>query len=145
MFLSGLLSEFPQIVLGKYLVNTSFDSGSLSLSSEETEQGWYKQNNLTFSPQIKNIESISGSGYDEWYVFDSPKTLDNCEVFVNYWGFSLHDFVPEEIQKAFWLQLEQFKPETYLAEGDNLICVTKDANLFNQISNSNNEKATITD
>ena len=133
-FLSGLLSEFPQIVLGKYLVNTSFDSGSFSLSDEEKERGWYNQNNLTYSPQINSIESISGYGYDEWYVFDSPKTFGNYEVFVNYLGFSLHDSVFEEIQQSFWLHLEQLKPESFLAEGDNLICVTRDKNLFNQIS-----------
>lgn len=132
--LSSLLSESPQIVLEKYLVNTSFDSGSLSLSDEELELGWYNQNELTYSPQIKSIESIAGYGYDEWYVFDSLKTFDNYEVFVNYLGFSVHDTMPDGIQEAFWLQLEQIKPETFLAEGDNLVCVTRGRELFNQIA-----------
>lgn len=133
-FLVGLLSKFPQLVLGKYLVNTSFDSGPLSLSPEQIGEGWYKQNRLTFSPSIKDIESISGYGYDEWYVFDSVKKFDSCEVFVNYWCFSLYDTVPEKIQQAFWEQIAQLNPESFLAEGDNLICVTKDLDLFNQIS-----------
>ena len=30
-FLSDLISAFPQIFIDKYLVNTSFDSGSLTL------------------------------------------------------------------------------------------------------------------
>lgn len=133
-FLNNLLSEFPKLVLDKYLVNTSFDSGSLSISSEQIEQGWYKKDNLTYSSKIKTIESISGYGYDEWYVFNAPNTLDNIEVFINYLGFSLHKSLYEEIQKAFWQQIKHLQPESFLAEGDNLICVIKDENLFNQIS-----------
>jgi hypothetical protein len=133
-FLKDLLSEFPQLVLGKHLVNTSFDSGSLSLSPEEINQGWFARNKFTFSPQITNVESISGYGYDEWYIFDSPKTFDNCEVFINYWLFSLDYAMPGEIQNSFWKQLESLNPESYIAEGDNLICATRNENLFNQIS-----------
>lgn len=133
-FLKDLLSEYPQLVIDKYLVNTSFDSGSLSLSSEEIEQGWHTKDSLTFSPQIKTVESISGYGYDEWYVFNSPKTMGDIEVFVNYLGFSLHQSMFAEIQKAFWKQIELLQPESFLAEGDNLICVTKAENLFSQMS-----------
>jgi hypothetical protein len=133
-FLKNLLSDFPQLVLGKYLVNTSFASGSLTLPPEEISQGWFAREKFTFSPQITNVDSIFGYGYDEWYVFDSPKTFDNCEVFINYWQFSLDDAEPEEIQNSFWKQLERLNPESYLANGDNLICATRNENLFNQIS-----------
>jgi hypothetical protein len=133
-FLRGLLSQFPQIVLGKYLVNTSFDSGSLMLADEEIAQGWYKHNDLAISPSITDVLSIPYDQYDEWYVFNSPKTFDNYEVFVNYGGFSLHDSAFAEIQERFWQQLGYISPETFLAEGDFLICVTKDAKLFNLLN-----------
>lgn len=35
-----LLHRYPELVLGLYLVNTSFDSGPLTLSDDELEQGW---------------------------------------------------------------------------------------------------------
>ncbi len=133
-FLRTLLSKFPQIVIGKYLVNTSFDSGSLMLSDEEIAQGWYKHKDLTISPAINDIKSIPYDQFDEWYVFDSPQNFDNYEVFVNYGGFSLQDNAFAEFQERFWWQLEYLNSESFLAEGDNLICVTKDVNLFNLLN-----------
>jgi hypothetical protein len=133
-FLNDFLNAYPQIVLDKYLVNSSFDSGSLSLTPEELEQGWQKYNELALSPRIKNISDIPGNGYDEWYIFEMPNQFDNYEVFVNYGGFSLYDSDFAEIHKRFWWQLPLIKPTSYLAEGDNLIFVTKDNSLFEQVS-----------
>jgi hypothetical protein len=132
-FLSDLLSAFPNLVIGKYLVNTSFDSGSLTLSQEELNQGWNKFNELTLSPSIKNSVDLPFCHYDEWYVFNSPTKFENYEVFVNYLGFSLQDF-PKEIKERFWQQIDRLSPETFFAEGDYLVCVTKDASLFKQVS-----------
>lgn len=131
-FLKDLLNAYPQIVLDKYLVNTSLDSGSLSLTLEEVEQGWRKHNELALSPLIKNISDIPGNGYDEWYVFETPNQFNNYEVFINYGGFSLHDSNFAEIQERFWQQITFIGPESYLAEGDNLIFVTTDKSLFEQ-------------
>ena len=132
-FLGDLLSAFPQLVLGKHLVNTSFDSGSLTLAPEEIEQGWRKHNKLALSPPIADISQIPKDHYDEWYVFASPTTFEDYKVFVNYGGFSLHDF-PAEFQERFWQQLEHLAPESFLAEGEHLICVTKNESLYNQVS-----------
>lgn len=132
-FLGDLLSAFPQVVLGKHLVNTSFDSGSLTLAPEEIEQGWRKHNELALSPPIADVSLIPKDQYDEWYVFASPPTFENYEVFVNYGGFSLHDFLVEH-QERFWRQIERLAPESYLAEGDNLICVTRNEPLYNQVA-----------
>ena len=35
-----LWEKCPDLVIGKYLVNTSYDSGHLTLSDEERETGW---------------------------------------------------------------------------------------------------------
>ncbi len=131
-FLSDLLSAFPNIVVGKYLINTSFDSGSLSLSDEEVKQGWTKYNQLALSPPITNDLDIPNCQYDEWYIFNMPTVFDDYEIFVNYYGFSLEDFLTD-FQERFWKQIEILSPETYLAEGEFLICVTKNESLFNQI------------
>lgn len=132
-FLSDLLSAFPQFVLGKYLVNTSFDSGSLTLAPEEIEQGWCKHNKLALSPPISDVACIPKDQYDEWYVFTSPTTFENYEVFVNYGGFSLENSDFTEFQEKFWLQLERLSPESFLAEGGYLICVTRNESLYNQV------------
>jgi hypothetical protein len=133
-FLTDLLPVFPQLVIGQYLVNTSFDSGSLSLSPEEINRGWHKHNDLALSPVIKDVSEIPYCHYSEWYVFSSPVTFDDYESFINYGGFSLELLEFRELQERFWQQLERLAPETFLAEGDNLICVTRDMNLFNLLS-----------
>lgn len=132
-FLNDLISAFPQIVIDKYLINTSFDSGSLSLSDEEITRGWTKYNKLALSPLATKDLNIPNCQYDEWYIFNSPNMFDDYEVFVNYYEFSLKDF-STDIQGRFWKKIEHLSPETYLSEGDFLICVTKDESLFNQIS-----------
>jgi len=132
-FLDKLLSVFPQLVTGKYLVNTAFDSGTLHLAPEEISEGWFKHGELAVSPPITDVW-IPHDQFDEWYVFDALTTFDEYEVFVNYSGFSLHDPTFGEFQERFWRQLVRLVPESYLAEGDNLICVTRDLNLFNQLS-----------
>lgn len=132
-FLSDLISAFPQIVIGKYLINTSFDSGSLTLGDEEIKQGWSKYNELALSSPIQNVLNVPKCNYDEWYIFNSPTTFENYEVFINYYRFSLQDFLPE-FHERFWQQIKHLSPETFLAEGDYLICVTKNQSLFNQIS-----------
>lgn len=133
-FLSGLLSAFPQLVVKRYLVNTSFDSGPLSVSPEKISRGWRKHSKLALSPLIGDISEVPLCHYSEWYVFPSPVTFDDYKDFINYGGFSLElpDF--SELQEGFWRQLERLAPESFLAEGDNLICVTKDADLFRQLA-----------
>jgi hypothetical protein len=64
-FLTGLLPTFPQLIVGKYLVNTSFDSGSLSLSPEEISLGWRKYNKLAMSPVIKDVSEVPYCHYSE--------------------------------------------------------------------------------
>ena len=131
-FLRDLLEPFPQLVLGKFLVNTSFDSGSLTLSTEESEQGWQKHDTFTLIPPLSNLGQFPSNQFDEWYIFSSAPRIDECKVFVNNSGFSLHNPDAQSLQDEFWSQLLRFNPETYLAEGDYLIWVTKNETLFEQ-------------
>jgi len=132
-FLRDLLEAFPQLVIGRYLVNTSFDSGSLPLTEPETASGWTKYNGLTLSPDITSIKQIPFDQYDEWYVFEFPRTFDDYEVFVNYGGFSVHQEFYADVAERLWQQLSVIEPQTYLSEGDNLLCVTKNKMLYNQL------------
>ena len=88
-FLYDLIRAFPGSVSGKYLVNTSFDSGALSLSEEDAQNGWSRQGEYTYSPVLTDIQTFPYYQYDEWYVFECQTLLDNIEVFIIYWGFSL--------------------------------------------------------
>ena len=140
MFLPDLLSHSPQLVAGRYLINTSFDSGPLDLSAEEVNRGWRKHKGLALSPPIVDVSDIPYDQYDEWYIFTTPATFDHYEVFVNYGGFSLHNPAFAEKQQRFWRQLTRLGPETYLADGDNLICVTRNAALIGQLMNWGSNK-----
>jgi hypothetical protein len=86
-FLSNLLRSFPELVVGRYLINTSFDSGPLPRSDDEIANGWDELNGSTLSPLISTADEIPTCGYDEWYVFQQPSRLECFEVFVNYGGF----------------------------------------------------------
>src|SRR5687767_10888356 len=83
-FLSELLARIPDIVLGRYLVNTSFDSGSLWPSEEEKKQGWRSVGALTYSPCIADVRSIPHDQFDEWLVFPEPTELQSWEAVINY-------------------------------------------------------------
>ena len=131
-----LIERAPSLVVGKYAAVTSFDSGPLHLGDDERRSGWTSRDGIAYSPRIADPRDIPHDGFDEWYVFRGPASLENPEVFVNYGGFGLqapvrpgdqrHDWLAA-CQERFWTQLTRLQPETYLAEGDNLICVTRNA------------------
>jgi len=129
----NLLEPFPQVIQGKYLVNTSFDSGSLTLSPEEIGLGWQAHQKTTLIPPLSNLDLLPYDQFDEWYIFSSATIINDCKVFVNYGGFSLHNQDYRTLQKEFWPHLEQIAPESYLAEGDNLIWVTNNDELYEQV------------
>ena len=134
------------LVLGKYLVITSFDSGPLRLTTEEFERGWMQHDDLAINPSVKSVSDIPFEQYDEWYIFLNTPLLEEFKVFVSDLPLTLRDpetFLSEadptwdlvgikqymeqvrELQELFWLQLELKAVETYIAEGDRLILATK--------------------
>ncbi len=90
-FLATLLRCVPDIVLGHYLVNTSFDSGSLTLSDEERHEGWRSVGTLAYSPRISDVLRIPRDQFDEWLVFSELTEIQTWKPFVNYCGVSMTD------------------------------------------------------
>ncbi|SRR6266700_377015 len=72
----NLLTLCPTTVLGKYVAVTSFDSGSLDLSSQEKAAGWGTRSGIAYSPLIESVGALpERGGFDEWYVFGAPVDL----------------------------------------------------------------------
>ena len=133
---SNLATEFPELFLGCYLINTCIDSGPFKLSGAELDRGWQKHGNLSISPRITNVTEIPHDQFDEWYVFQTLPAItvfNRTQVFVNYGGFSLNSPIVNDLQQKFWHQLEGIMPEAYVAEGDNLLFVTKNLEMFNKV------------
>ena len=131
--MAELFQAVPELVVGKYLLNTTFDSGPLTLSEEEISCGWKSNGRYALSPPIKELDQIPDVHYTEWYSYTSPVELGECKIFVNHGGFSLEDDQYETLANEFWRQLSVMQAESYISEGVNLICVTKRTDLFNRL------------
>lgn len=145
-----LLERCPQVVLGRYVAITSFDSGSLIPSPDEVAEGWRSSGGIAYSPRIHDALAVPHDQYDEWYVLDAPEDLGKVSdpfspeatssdkrlyVFVNY-GFAPGDPVWEEERDMlllFWHQIEEVRPVSYIADGDVLTFVTRDQDLFSAV------------
>lgn len=146
--LGSLLQACPQVVLGKYIAVTSFDSGPLALNQDEISAEWSSEGDIAYSPRIQSVEELARGecgGFDEWYIFDAPLNLGHVEpgnifeadlkpghlaVFVNYGGFGFHSAEHQALVDLFWPQLEWIRPGSYVADGDLLNFVTRDEDLF---------------
>lgn len=154
--LGDLLDACPDMVLGKRLVVTSFDSGPLPLAPDEIAAGWVQQDAVATSPVVSDIRGLDADGWDEWYIFAKLPVLPAIEVFVNRGGFSLADppdqtepdptwchaaTAAEKVSRReeldrFWRQMAAIGPESYVADGDLLNVVTADRRLFDHIRRS---------
>src|SRR5580704_4490911 len=138
--LPTLIKAYPEALAGKYVAVTSLDSGPKSLTDEEESLGWRTRNDIAYSPQIilsgdghlKGVWAGQCEGYDEWYVFESPRDLGAlCEgnvfesdleagtiwTFVNYAdGFALHNPEMSDITSLFWKQIDRIQPESFIAD-----------------------------
>ncbi len=149
-----LIERCPEVLLGRYLVVTCFDSGPLHPNAEEEAAGWCFENRVAYSPRLESPGLLPYENFDEWYVFTSPARLCSCDVFINLGGFTLGNpgeslaaldptwdragakaFANEQMrqQGQFWSQLELFGAESYIADGDNFIFVTANADLFTRV------------
>src|SRR4051812_34536674 len=114
--LTALLQAYPELVVDRFLVNTSFDSGFLTLSESELNDGWRMVGRLAHSPRIRSIEQVAHDQFDEWLVFEQPTRVEAFETMVNYLRFSPIDFDWEEKLEAFWEQVVRLQPLHVLAE-----------------------------
>lgn len=130
-FLGDLITAVPEMVLGKRMINTSFDSGGLGLSEEDYEKGWNRLGSLTISPPVLDTSEIPHDQYDEWYIFETLPELmlfSQKDVFINDSRFQLRDAVDpviQAVQDRFWAQFDRIAPETYAAEGAHVLLVTR--------------------
>jgi hypothetical protein len=127
--LGALVEAVPELVRDRFVAVTSLDSGPLRLSPDDITAGWQQSGSLAVSPRSASPASLPLGGWDEWFVFEEMPAKRSPEVFVNYGGFSLRSDPENEWQQAalerFWGQLAEWWPESYLAEGDKLICITR--------------------
>src|SRR5262249_31838395 len=114
-----------------------------NLNKEYLERGWTMQGDVAISPSIDESLVIPYDQFDEWYLLDSPQSLgEKVEVFVNYGSFTLvsppiyEAYRPTweksglewlaPAQERFWHQLQQIRPVTYVASGDNDVIASRD-------------------
>jgi hypothetical protein len=133
LFLTHLWQRFPELVVGRYLVNTSYDSGVLTLSDVEEGDGWRMVGQLAHSPRIRSTDQIPHDRYDEWLVFDLPVQVEEFETMVNYGSFSPADFDWGEKWERFWEQIVRLHPLHVLAENDGVYLVSRDEALMTRI------------
>jgi hypothetical protein len=140
-----ILQICPDVVLGKYIAITSFDSGPLALTDEEKAVGWESRSNIAYSPKVQAVSRVPRSCYEEWYIFDGPVDLGtshlgenvfevpqapgHVSVLVNY-GFALHPPDRTSLANLFWSQMERIRADSYVADNDYLTFVSADKALF---------------
>ena len=158
-YLSVLVDQLSDLVIDKYVAITAYDGDPLRLRSEEIRDGWQQINNVALSPVVQKAYEIPQNQYDEWYVFPDLIPFTFNESFINYSGFNLiegdndNPFLPasykkqqnagnailKQRQKRFWKQLEESGAETYLAENNKLLIVTRNSQLVDVLQKYFNE------
>lgn len=156
--LHKLLMRCPEFIIGKCLVISSFDSGPLMASPEELAKGWRQIGDLVIAPRIEHVEELPYDQHDEWSVFTSYTQPAITETFVNDGLFQLADpsslledavaATPidadivgakyrverlSERQQLFWEQIMRTEPESWVGNGDRLMFVTRNAELFTSV------------
>lgn len=130
------VSQFPEIVLGKRVAITSFDSGSVAPSQDEYAKGWEKRGDVAISPVVKNVEDVPSAGFDEWYVYPSDVSNAPTQSFVNHWGFAPLDESNAQIE-SFWTQVVSCQPLHVIGEGaPTMFFATKDQAVFEEVCSS---------
>jgi hypothetical protein len=132
----GLCECFPELVLGHYLVNTSFDSGFLPLSDSERQNGWSMVGQLAHSPLIRDIAQIPDDLYCEWLVFERPVQVGEFESMVDYCSFTPVDFDWDEKRERFWNQVTGLQPLHVIGENSRVYLVSRDESLVRKIMNA---------
>jgi hypothetical protein len=152
--MKDLLRAVPEIVVGQYVVITSLDGSPPFLEEYEKKAGWAVQDEIAYGPRVSRVNDIPEDDWGEWYVLREQRKLEKMEVFANRCGFTLEDpgkilaelqstwdskaamaqaEVLGSLQERFWEQLSRTGADSYLANGDNFICVTKRTDLLKKL------------
>ena len=117
-YLDDIIRLCPQVLLGRYLVVTSTDSGDPTRWAKELP-GWECRGRVAYSPRLESTEGIEyqvhgrgSGGFDEWYLFEVPADLGDGEVrtFVN--EYFSPDLLDDARSVIFWEQIERFQPQS---------------------------------
>ena len=140
--LHDLVIACPELLRGKTVAITSFDSGPLVPDSSERRRGWYANKGVFYAPNVDDPCDLPHEHYDEWYIFDVPTSFEPDDRFVNYADFFLRDpsyqlteadptwdrvGIKERIehqkerQLKFWKYVERIDPRSFAMDGDRLI------------------------
>ena len=153
---TNVLGCCPDIVLGKYVAITSFDSGPLRLTEEQRSAGWISRGGIAYSPKIHHVNLVPQAYFSESYVFVAPPDLGvladpnrnifqaemqqgQVQAFVNF-DFGFHDAEYADLANMFWQQLGWMKAESYVAENDYLIFATTNPKVFTAVSEALRQK-----
>jgi hypothetical protein len=148
-----LLRVCPEVFIDRYLAITCVDGGSRSIHDIDNVAGWEIRNGIGYSPKLDHVTDIphqidgpDGPGYDEFYIFESPRDLGErvqgniflepfapapgrTAVFVSWAAFVLYG--SNDIVDLFWPQFERLHPESFIADGSAcLTFVTRNNLLF---------------
>ncbi len=134
--LPNLWQVAPELVIGCFLVNTSFDSGFLTLKPDDIAAGWRMIGALAHSPKITSVAQMPHDQYDEWLAFDSPIEVTDFETMVNYAVFTPIDFGWEEKREHYWEQIIRWQPRHVFGENDNLYVITADSEIARQLEHA---------
>jgi hypothetical protein len=135
-FITDRWKQFPELVVGRYLVNTSYDSGCLTLSDSERQEGWRMVGRLAHSPRIRSTDQIPHDQYDEWLVFANPVQVEEFDTMVNSGGFTPVEYYLDEKRERFWDQVIRLKPLHVIAENDRVYLLSRDEGLIGRITNA---------
>jgi hypothetical protein len=139
-----VLQVCPAVAVNKNLVITSFDSEPLQPTSEEMQRGWRVSGSSVHIPLGDSISAIPFEIFDEWYIFPEDAPERDYKVFVKHDWFTLGPaqavytrngsaFDLKRMQRWFWQEMEQVRPESYLGRGSRLKFVTRNADHFNLV------------
>ena len=150
-----LLAAVPDLVRGRHVAVTSFDSGPLDLTPEERASDWLRIGEVAWSPRVGEPLALPFEHYDEWYVFDEVRIeFVPADQFISYLSFRLAGVSPTErddpaapawvgevldqlpaMQTRFWSAIERAAPVSWLAQNHwRTFVLTRDAALAEQVT-----------
>jgi hypothetical protein len=154
--LDDIVTECPQVLLGRHLAVTTTDSGSPYWWVQKLS-GWECRGRVGYSPRLVSTDGLTyqihgkeNAGFDEWYTFENPCDLGDVIANENPWseesrdrpgriialvnyGFS-PDLPDDALSSEFWTQIERFNPESYISDGAECVTlVSRNLDLFRSV------------